>query len=199
MIDASATSLQPTMVFEHRIVEMPQRRVGGHAVDAHIEPAALQLIRKRAGPPLREVAAIRDAADDRVAPFLGLPPKTRAPPPRSIPHRAARHPRSCDNCRCPAAPVRRRQIPGSATTASSSGARRAGSPGLAITREIGWRLDIKLSWPCALSHDSSTRRPLRRPTRGAASADPRSDAATIHACKCIWSAARFETPCSACR
>ena len=49
---------------QDRIVEVSQRRIGGHAGDADIEAAAPQLVGESARPALDEVAAIRDATDD---------------------------------------------------------------------------------------------------------------------------------------
>ena len=57
---------------EDGIVEVAQGRIGGHPGDAHVEPLALQGIAEGSSAPLDEVAAIRDATDDGIAPFLRL-------------------------------------------------------------------------------------------------------------------------------
>ena len=199
MMAASSTSFQPDHGVEHGVVEMPQRRVRRHAVDAHVESAAPQTFGEAAGPPLDEVAAIRDAADDRVAPLLRVDRELGRRD--HVPHHVGP---AHIGVAAIAAVVRQTQVAASANSricaTASSWVRSAGEvAGSATTRAIGSRLDIRFSWPCALSSEVTPAAGRARcSTDCAGRADPQSDAATIHPCKCIWSAGPFGTPCSVC-
>ena len=57
---------------EHGIAEVTQGGVRRHTVDRDIETLAAQVVGKCARPRLDEVAAIGHAADDGIAPFLGV-------------------------------------------------------------------------------------------------------------------------------
>ena len=183
---------------QDRIVEMPQRRIGSHAADAYVKTPPAQLSGKRVRAALDEIPAIRHAADDRVAPFLCVYRELGSR--HHVPH----HIGPADvRVAAIAAVVRQPELMNGELPDRSHGLELAAHGGRrrGIGDHAGNRHALRHQLELALSafHQIAAAAEPADQGDGAGAADPRSDAATIHPCKCIWSAGRSGTPCSACR
>ena len=143
MIDASSTSLQPSMVFRIGSSKCPSVEYAATPATLTSKPAAPQLAGEALRPPLDEISAIGDAADDRIAPLLRIDGEfgRRDHVPDHV--GPARRPRSCGSCRCPASPRSWMAKSPDLRHRLELGAHGRGRvAGFAMTREIGLRLDI---------------------------------------------------------